>query len=118
MRFFLDHNVDARLVGLLTKRGHECWTTSDANLYNASDDTLTVYADEHKAVLITHDSEFSRRRRKNAVGMHIQLRCAEPDALELVDKHLDDLLPLLKSAQGNIFIVVSSAGYDASRNWQ
>jgi predicted nuclease of predicted toxin-antitoxin system len=117
VRFFLDHDVDARLVGFLTKRGHECWTASEANLYDASDDTLTVYADDHQAVLITHDREFSRRRRKNTVGMHIQLRCAEPDALALLSEHLDELVALLNSADGNIFIVLSSAGYDVSRRW-
>ena len=118
MRFFLDHNVDARLAGFLRKRGHECWTASDANLYKASDDTLTVYADDQKAVLITHDSAFSQRRRKNTVGMHIHLRCAEPDALELMSKHLDELLVLLRSARGDIFIVVSSAGMESARAWQ
>jgi predicted nuclease of predicted toxin-antitoxin system len=117
VRFFLDNDVDARVRGALVKRGHQCWTASEANLFRVTDDTLTVYADDREAVLITHDDEFSQRRRRNAVGMHIQLRCQEPDAVDLLMKHLDDLLPILASAHGNIFILVSPSGYQVSRRW-
>ena len=55
LRFVLDHDVDARVVALLRKSGHECWTVGDAGLALASDDDVSVYCDNQKAVLITHD---------------------------------------------------------------
>jgi predicted nuclease of predicted toxin-antitoxin system len=116
VRFVLDHDVDARIVGLLVRQGHECWTVANANLYDAADDTITVYADERQAVVVTHDREFSRRRRRNPVGMHLQLRCLEPDAAELLEKHLDHVLSLLKGAQ-HIFIQLSAEGCTASYKW-
>jgi hypothetical protein len=46
-------------TGRVGERSH------DAGLSEADDDTLTMYAHEHRAVLVTHDDEFSRRRRRN-----------------------------------------------------
>ena len=111
MRFFPDHDVDARIRGILIRRGHICTTASQANLWDATDDTLTVYA-----VLVTHEKEFSQRRRRNVVGMHIQLRCAEPDALDLLEKHLDEVVDYLRSSR-DIFISVSFNGLTVSHRW-
>lgn len=62
----------------------------------AGDDALTVYSDDHDAVLITHDVEFSQRRRRNVVGRHIYLRCNEWDAPEVINTHLAAVLPMLE----------------------
>jgi predicted nuclease of predicted toxin-antitoxin system len=109
VRFVLDHDVDARVAGLLRSRGHQAWTASDANLYSASDDTLTVYADDRGATLLTHDDEFSKRRRRNVVGRHVQLRCPEPDAVALLTERLDELLPVLNSGP-DVFVRLSFRG--------
>ncbi|MGH3939247.1 MAG: DUF5615 family PIN-like protein [Pseudonocardiaceae bacterium] len=54
-----DQHLDAAVASLLRKLGHEVWMVADAGLGEAADDDLTVYAQEHNAALITHDSEFS-----------------------------------------------------------
>jgi predicted nuclease of predicted toxin-antitoxin system len=93
-RFVCDHDVDVAVAMMLRKAGHEAWTAADAGLYRAGDDDLTVYADNKDAVLISHDTEFSQRRR-NVIGKHIWLRCSEWDAADLLCQYLPELLPLL-----------------------
>ena len=95
MRFVCDRDVDAWVAVTLRRLGHDAWTAGQAGLSRAGDDELAVYADDREAVLISHDKEFSKRRRRNAVGKHVFLRCSEWDAAELLVQHLDDLLPVL-----------------------
>jgi predicted nuclease of predicted toxin-antitoxin system len=92
LRFVCDQDVDARVAAALRRQCHEAWTASDAGLSRGSDDSLTVYAYDHDAALITHDIEFSRRRRRNVVGWHVFLRCNEWDGPAVILDHLDDLL--------------------------
>ena len=96
MRFVLDQDVDARVAAALRAAGHDAWTVGAAGLARASDDALTVYACQHSAALLTHDVEFSTRRRKNVVGRHIFLRCNEWDGAAVVKQHLDTILPVLE----------------------
>lgn len=81
---------------MLRKRHHVAWTAANAGLSRAADDDLTVYAQERDAVLVTHDGEFSERRRKNVVGRHIYLKCNEWDAAKILADHLDDILLVLE----------------------
>jgi hypothetical protein len=69
------------------------------------DDALTIYAQAKKAVVVTHDREFSARRRRNTIGLHIFLDCLEPDAVDLMEQHLDDIVEALESRMG-----ISSCG--------
>ena len=73
-RFVCDHDVDVAVAMMLRKAGHEAWTAADAGLYRAGDDDLTVYADNKDAVLISHDTEFSQRRRRNVIGQAQDVR--------------------------------------------
>jgi predicted nuclease of predicted toxin-antitoxin system len=50
----------------------------------AGDEDLAVYADEKQAVLLTHDREFSKRRRAWIIAKHIWLKCPELDAADLL----------------------------------
>jgi predicted nuclease of predicted toxin-antitoxin system len=95
VRFVLDQDVDARVATVLRAKGHDAWTVGSAGLARASDDALTVYACQHGAVLLTHDVEFSTRRRKNVIGRHILLRCNEWDGAVVIQQHLDAILPVL-----------------------
>lgn len=95
LRFVLDHDVDRAVRDVLMRAGHECWTAAEAGLSNASDGELAVYADDHQAALLTHDREFTRWRRRRTFGQHVWLRCAEPDAVDVVQQHLDDLVAVL-----------------------
>lgn len=61
-----------------------------------SDDELTVYAVDKRAVLATHDREFSKRRRANVIGQHLWLDRFEPDAPELLEAHVPEVVRQLR----------------------
>lgn len=118
MRFVCDHDVDARVATTLRRLGHEAWTAGEAGLARAADDDLTVYADNHDAVLLSHDVEFSKRRRRNVIGRHVWLRCNEWEAAELVATCLDDLLPIL-ARHRHVWVRVSCGNQiDLSFDWR
>lgn len=117
MRFVCDHDVDARLAATLRRLGHDAWTAADAGLFKAADDELPVYAIDHDAVLLSHDTKFSLRRRRNVIGRHIYLRCKEWDAAELVERYLLDVLPVLER-HPDVWVQLSSAGPKLSFDWQ
>lgn len=116
MRLLLDHDVDARLRRVFRSRGHQCWTAAEANLARASDDELTAYACDRDAVVVTHDVEFSQRRARNVIGKHLQLRCEEPDAAELLIHHFEAVLTSLDIAE-HVFVQVSPEGCTCSMRW-
>lgn len=100
MRFLLDNDVDVAVCAFLQTHGHECWSAAAAGLAGddaAEDDDVSVYADSKGAVLITHDREFSLRRRRNTFGRHVWLRCVEPMAVEVLTAHLDEVLAVLEN---------------------
>jgi predicted nuclease of predicted toxin-antitoxin system len=117
VRFFLDQDVDARLRRLLINRGHQCWTADQANLPSAIDDALTIYAQSKNAVVVTHDREFSARRRRNTIGLHVFLDCLEPDAVDLVATHLDAIVEQLERAS-DLFVRVSPNRLETSHSWE
>jgi predicted nuclease of predicted toxin-antitoxin system len=117
VRFLLDQNVDARVRRVFTSRSHECWTVADANLATASDDDITIYAMSKDAVVVTHDVEFSQRRLRNPIGRHLQLRCDEFDAADLLVAHFDAVLCDLSSAE-NVFVRVGADGCQRMMRWQ
>jgi predicted nuclease of predicted toxin-antitoxin system len=110
VRFFLDENVDARVRSCFTDRGHTCWTVPEANLASEADPSLTLYADDRDAVLVTHDKEFSQSRRKRIVGRHVYLNCFPLDAREVVRRLLPDIEPLLER-HPDLYIAVSKEGF-------
>lgn len=109
MRFFLDNDVSADVGTALRRVGHECWTAANAQLAAAEDDELTVYACDRGACLITHDKEFSHRRKQHIIGRHIWLTCVEWDAAQTVLACLPDILPPLQR-HDDIFIEIGTAG--------
>lgn len=116
MRFVLDQDVDANLVGVLVKNGHEAWTIGSAGMPDAADDDVSVYAAKLDAVVVTHDVEFSARRRKNPHGRHVQLACPEPDAVELVASRLNDLVTALEPFD-DIFVYLSKGELATHLRW-
>jgi predicted nuclease of predicted toxin-antitoxin system len=95
LRFLLDNDVAVTVRRVLLAAGHECWTAAEANLYDAPDDALAVYAADRSAALISHDTEFARRRRRNTIGQHIWLRCSEPQAPTVLAQHLAEVADIL-----------------------
>jgi predicted nuclease of predicted toxin-antitoxin system len=101
---------------MLRQNGHDCWTADDAGLANeGQDDNLTVYASKQRAVLITLDREFSRRRQANAIGRHVRLRCTEPEAADVLASHLEKILEYLE--RDHVTVTVSREGIRADSGW-
>lgn len=94
---------------MIRRRGHDAWTASNAGLSGASDDELTVYADNRSAALLTHDVEFSRRRERSVIGKHVWLRCSEMDAAQLVEQRLDELVAAV-SIHKDVWVRLSAEG--------
>lgn len=117
MRFFLDNDVPASVGRMLRQRRHECWTAADAGLAaEGQDDNLTVYAAKHGAVLVSLDRQFIQRRRPNAIGQHIRLRCSEPEAAEVLAANLGHVLAYLE--RDHVTITVSMSGVKADSDWR
>lgn len=116
MRFVCDHDVDAAVAATLRRLGHNAWTAANAGLSAVGDDELTVYADDLSAALLTHDREFSERRRKNVIGKHVWLRCSEMEAADLVEEHIDELAAAL-SIQKDVWVKLSTEGLVLSFAW-
>lgn len=116
MRFVLDHDVDARVLKVLRAAGHQSWTAADAGLYVAGDDEITVYAQSKGATVLSHDREFSARRRRNPIGRHVQLGCREPDALVVIPPILKRLVENIEPFD-DVFAYVSKAGISLHRRW-
>jgi len=117
VRFFLDHDVDARVAQLLRRRGHEAWTAAEAGLFKAGDDDLTVYAQDRNATLVTHDREFSARRRRNPAGRHVELRCREPDAVDVLPAILDRLVAAVEPFD-DVYAYVSRERIELHQRWE
>jgi predicted nuclease of predicted toxin-antitoxin system len=107
VRFFLDSNVDTAVRGVLLSAGHSCWTAAGAGLAAANDDSIAVYADERKAVLVSHDRAFAQRHTRNTTGKHLWLRCEPPDAAEILARHLPEILQQLTSMR-HVVVEVSA----------
>ena len=116
MRFLLDHDVDAAVGRMLRHKGHDCLTASQVGLAAATDDALTVWASEHRAVLVSTDREFSRRRMKNAIGHHVWLRCPDWEADVVLEANLAEVVSRLQ-ARSNLTIRVSGDGLIDSSAW-
>jgi predicted nuclease of predicted toxin-antitoxin system len=65
--FCLDHDVPNSVASMLRGRRHDVITAGEAGLREAEDDEITVWADNLKAVLVTLDRAFSRRRLQNTL---------------------------------------------------
>ncbi len=106
LRFYLDNDVDVTCAAVIRAAGHECWTASQAATQNDDDDEQTVYAVDKRAVLITHDREFTVRRRRMPIGHHVRLKCHQIDGPELLESALDQIVSFL-SASPNLVLEVS-----------
>lgn len=117
MRFLLDQQVDAAVGRMLRAHSHLALTAAQLGMQDALDDELAVKADDLGAVMVTHDKEFSRRRRKNIIGRHLWLHCIEPDAKEVLEKHLDAVVAEL-SVGSNRWVSLSKTKIDVSMDWR
>jgi hypothetical protein len=116
VRFYLDNDVDARCRRTLEQAGHVCWTAVQAGRADAPDDDQTIYATERDAVLITHDRQFTERRKRNTIGRHVRLCCEQPDGPEVLGRWLDDVTPVLEH-RAHVVVEVRANGYSVQASW-
>ena len=98
MRFLLDNDVDSGVATVLRRGGHDVVTAYDVGLAgvdSAEDDELTVYGTDRGRVVITHDREFTSRRKRNTIGLHVRIRVEQPDAAEVIENRLGELIEAL-----------------------
>lgn len=117
MLFILDHNVDLAVSKLLRRRGHHCEPVGGLGLATAKDNDLAVYADNKRAVFISHDEEFSQRQRDNTFGYHVHLDCAEPRAVDVMRKHLDEVIEYVGSRDAIVLKVTRERVTPYPRGW-
>lgn len=102
---------------MLTKLGHEAWTAYQAGVSEQADDELSVYASDRGAVLLTHDREFSQRRRRNVYGRHVWLNCPELDAIVVLEAALPALLPILEHNR-DVWVRLTPTRLELSYLWR
>jgi predicted nuclease of predicted toxin-antitoxin system len=117
LRFFLDNDVEAGVAGMLRRERHTAWTAYQARLDKASDDEIAVYAYARNAALISHDGVFADERIRNTLGQHVWLDCSQPDAIEVMTKHLDAVVEIL-AHRPNVVVVVRPASVTVRSGWQ
>lgn len=90
--------MDYGVAIVLRTHGHDVVTAHEVGLAgadSAEDDALTVYGSDSGRVVVTHDREFTARRKRNTIGLHVRIRVEQPDAPEVMDDRLDDLVEAL-----------------------
>ncbi|WP_377322772.1 DUF5615 family PIN-like protein [Pimelobacter simplex] len=116
MRFVLDEDVSVALIAVLQAHGHEAWSINDTGLDGIPDDDVTVYAASKGAVVVTHDREFSNRRRANPHGRHVQLGCKEREAADLVGERVAELVKAMQP-HPDVFAYMSKEGVSIHLKW-
>ncbi|HEY2948884.1 MAG TPA: DUF5615 family PIN-like protein [Micromonosporaceae bacterium] len=117
MLFLLDHDVDAGVASLLRRAGNRCVTASEAGLATADDDSVAVFADDHRAVLITHDREAIRRRRRNTYGRHVRLTCMDWEAIAVIEARLPEVLEMIETRDAIVLKVSKDRVVPYPREW-
>ena len=98
MRFLLDNDVDHAVASLLRSLGHDVVAASEVGLGGAvpaADDEVTVHAIDRGMVVVTHDREFTARRKRHTIGLHVRLMCAQPDAVDVFRERYGELLDVV-----------------------
>jgi predicted nuclease of predicted toxin-antitoxin system len=98
LRFLLDNDVDYGVAVVLRSSGHDVVTAHEvglAGVESAEDDELTVYASDTGRVVVTHDREFTTRRKRHTLGLHVRLRVEQPYAAQVLEQRLDELVDAL-----------------------
>lgn len=97
--------------------GHDCETASSIGMWDAADIDLIIAADDRRWVFVTHDKELARRMERDPIGRVIHLRCAEPDAPEVFETHLEDFEGVLGRRE-NVLLTVWSKGFTVAYGWR
>ncbi len=78
--------MPAGVAAFLRRKGHEGWTAYDANLQEASDDDLNVYAKSEGAIFVTINADCAATARRLQSAATVYLRVRERDAIEAMER--------------------------------
>jgi predicted nuclease of predicted toxin-antitoxin system len=116
--FLLDNDVDAAVGRVVRTAGHRCITLAEVGLAAATDDEVSVWADDRGAVVLTHDKEYFRRRTKNTFGRHVRLACVDWDAVKLVERMLPDIIDLIGTREAVVLRVSQDGVMILPSKWE
>jgi len=118
VRFVLDHNVDALLVTALADEGHTATTAARVGVDRAGDPNLAVWASDKGFVVVSHDKAFTAWRKKQTWGQHVQLKCSEAHALDVMMRWLSEVLGVLQH-RPDVVITLQPTKYEvAPLSWE
>lgn len=116
--FYLDNDVDVGCAVIVRAAGYQCWTATQAAAQRDDDDEQTVYATNKGAVLITHDREFTNRRKRMPIGHHVRLVCHQLDAADLLEDTLGRIVDFLQASPDMVLEVSPGrSGVGEVRAW-
>lgn len=85
LRFFVDHCVPAEVAAHLRPE-HEAWTAYEANLADADDRDLIVYAEDRQAILVTTNRDCAHLARRLRLARCVYLAVVEAVAAETMQR--------------------------------
>ena len=77
------------MARLLRSEGHETWSAYEAHLSEASDRDLIAYAEDKKAIAVTHNKDFAATARVMRSARTIYLRVTEDKAVIAMRRALE-----------------------------
>lgn len=116
MRFLIDHDVDVQVGVMLRRHRHEAFVAGQVGLALAGDDSLTVWATNRNAAVVSTDKGFGRRRLRNAYGGRVWMRCDDVQIVDILEMRLDEVVERLRS-RTDITVVVSKDVIWESGDW-
>lgn len=66
--------------------------------------------------MVTHDREFTERRKRNTIGQHVRLCGEHPDGPRFLETHLDEACEIL-SARADVVLEIRFSGVSAFSSW-
>ena len=70
------------MASALRDEGHRAWTAFEANLPDASDETLIIYADDKGAIFVTNNADAAQLARRMQAARTVYLRVVESNAVK------------------------------------
>lgn len=78
--------MPVEVAAWLRAEDHEAWTAFEANLQEAGDDELNIYAQSKGAILVTTNKDCAAIARRLQSAETIYLRVRERDAVEAIGR--------------------------------
>jgi predicted nuclease of predicted toxin-antitoxin system len=95
--WLLDQDVTADVGMMLRRRGQDCISAGKVGLATASDEEISVFADNRHAICVTQDREMITQRRRRTFGRHVHLDCPPWDAAKILEENLSGVIELVES---------------------